>query len=370
MTHWCRVAWLGVVMVAACSKRGDGPGTAPPQSFDAAMAVVCASDEEIGIAAVAPAERAAARSRWIDTRLTSVEVRGLFARLGDLTAAARGQELATWAGRAGLSRCMGMSLAQLAGSAGVPAEVALAALAGPGTEAVAGAGVLVIVTADAIVVDGEPVVALRDFAADDAALKGGARGLELTRLAQVAAALAQAAGADEPVRLALHPQTPYRLVIQVMFSLKIGGVTGFGLLGRVDGVVAAVPVALPARQPPADPSQPVPAAEPPISMVVSLTARELAVWSISGVEGTLTRPALTRPLVDDGFDLTALRGALVDVVRRRWPDGARAPDDEHIVIMADAALPVRQVLPVLAAVRPSPGEAGLFPALLLSSGFE
>ena len=121
----------------------------------------------------------------------------------------------------------------------------------------------------------------------------------------------------------------------------------------------------PARAPttPIDTRPLEPPDQQPLQLVVSVTPHELAVWSISGLEGTLASPKL-RVAIDDPEALAKLAAAVAEIAERRWRGTSRDAASRQVVLMADNAIPMQRVVEIMAAVRPA------FPDLLLSTGLQ
>ena len=109
---------------------------------------------------------------------------------------------------------------------------------------------------------------------------------------------------------------------------------------------------------PADPDQ-------PVKLVVAITKTEVILWSISGLEGTLTQPKLRVPL--DGA-AAPVRKALEDIVAHRWTGRERT--EMSIIIMAEGDTPMQRVAEMVGAVRANTDGKPLFPDLTFSTGFE
>jgi biopolymer transport protein ExbD len=107
----------------------------------------------------------------------------------------------------------------------------------------------------------------------------------------------------------------------------------------------------------------------PIMLAVSVTATELILWSITGLEGTLGSPKLRVPRAS-ATAVADLSRALDEIVQRRW-DGKNRPETSHgIIVQADGATTMQAVSEILAAVRATPDGKVLFRDILLSIGFE
>lgn len=149
--------------------------------------------------------------------------------------------------------------------------------------------------------------------------------------------------------------------------------------------------------------------EQPLQLVVSITPTEIRLWSISGLEGTLTEPKARiakRPAgAEEAYDYMALNKALKEIVERRWPDAdaARPGDDldtdgnkvvteeeyaaakrpfktRQLILQADAKTPYETVIAVMDYTReviptdpqnPGPdAHQDLFPNIHFSTGFQ
>lgn len=107
---------------------------------------------------------------------------------------------------------------------------------------------------------------------------------------------------------------------------------------------------------------------PKLGMVVSVTRTDVIVWSLSGRESSLKEPHTRIPL--DAKAAAELSAVLEEIVKRRWAGKTRHLQDTDIVFMADRGTPMQTVVELLGAVRASPAGTELFPAVLLSAGFE
>jgi hypothetical protein len=118
----------------------------------------------------------------------------------------------------------------------------------------------------------------------------------------------------------------------------------------------------------AAPSAPAPA-EPPVDMVLSFAGPDLLVWSLSGQEGTLATPRAVLPVDADGAWVERVRGALGEVVQRRWAGRTRPVDQTAIVIMVDPPSTAGALVAAIAAVRSDASGRPLFPDVRLSPSF-
>jgi biopolymer transport protein ExbD len=105
-----------------------------------------------------------------------------------------------------------------------------------------------------------------------------------------------------------------------------------------------------------DPRDDKPMPELPLGMIVSVTKTDILVWSISQREGTLTEPRAK-------FVLTSPTAA-ADLAKVLAPIATQHPNDKTLILQADGAIPLQQVVEMLAAIKP------VFPDVVFSSGFE
>ncbi len=348
-----------VVLVAACGNGGGGG-----QSLRVGMEILCASDEEAGVENVAPAERHAAKSKWIDARLKNREVRDVFARIGDLPPAARAQVLVTLVARAKLDRCDGLT----PGGGALPPGLKLPELGAAASGAVPlddGAPMYTIVVSDtAVVIEGNAVVALENGDVPAFEREGGARGLMIPKVREMARALVAATPpAGRPLvgaRLLVRPDAPYELFMQLIMSVKAAGLKRYDIVARRDGAAVAVPIELPDM--PSRVSANDLGRAPELGMIVAVTRDKMLVFSMSGVEGTIQSPKLTTAGVA-AADIARVQETLAEI-------HARHGDERRIVVMFDAAIPMQLVTETLAAVRAKPDGGPLFTDVMLGAGFE
>lgn len=125
--------------------------------------------------------------------------------------------------------------------------------------------------------------------------------------------------------------------------------------------------------------------EQPLKLVVSITRDRMMLWSISGLEGTLTAPKATFPRTGrdgeqcDGpymcesnfcrdttqrcepsphkdvplpvFDYRALSNSLFEIANRRYAGKQRKADTYQIILMADGQIPYNTIASVMSAMR-------------------
>lgn len=107
----------------------------------------------------------------------------------------------------------------------------------------------------------------------------------------------------------------------------------------------------------------------PLKLVVSVTDKQVLLWSISGLEGTLKEPKLAYPL---GGTTTwrTLQDELRKIVKQRWDGRDRPPESREIIVMVKGETPLQTVAELMFAVRQTPDRVWLFPEIQLSMGFE
>ncbi len=309
------------------------------QSYAAAMKMLCDAHPE---------------PNYLTSHLINVEVVQMLGALGNANPAERRHILDEAVAKGGLTKCALFELATptLAGRAPVVADHGLVELGEQPT---------VIVTPTGIVVEGKPIASVVNGDVDPAEKEGGAQGIAIVRLKKFLTALAQELAArSQPagkLTLIVEPATPYRLLIEVMFSAKQAGFREFALAVTANQAIKAIPLVLPDKPGPQDKG---------VRPVVAITKDKLMLWSLSGKEGTLQKPKLVVAL-DRASDV---QQALAEIVARRWPSGTRGADEHHLLLMADGALPMQALADVMVAVRTGNDGKELFNDLWLSSGFE
>ncbi|NVB83475.1 MAG: hypothetical protein HOV81_34195 [Kofleriaceae bacterium] len=153
-------------------------------------------------------------------------------------------------------------------------------------------------------------------------------------------------------------------------------------------IFTQIDTSLPDKAPPQVSTQPTPNQNPdeqPLKLVVSVTRDRMMLWSISGLEGTLSAPKATFPRTGkdgdscDGnymcesnfclnttqkcapsphkelplpvFDYRGLSNALFEIANRRYAGKQRKADTYQVILMADGAIPYNTVASVMAAMR-------------------
>lgn len=295
------------------------------QSFADAMTMVCSGSHD-------PA--------WFKSHLLNAEVIRLVGALGDVNPAERAPRMREAIARAGLTKCPAFETEQVT-ALDVPTVAADAALVDLDTSPTA------VVTPQVIVVEGKPLVAIANGDVDASEKEGGAMGIKIVRVANFAAALAaELTKQGKPPRgmtLVVTPATPYRLLTEVMYSVRSACAGTFFLAVKTGTAIKAIPIDMPTKV----------EKTVGLGMAVAITRDRISVWSLSGQEGTLKQPKqeLAR---DHVADLAPVLAAIA----------AKHPDDHAILVIADAETPTQVIATVLAAARPA------FPTIHLGSGFE
>jgi len=219
---------------------------------------------------------------------------------------------------------------------------------------------VIVATKTGIVIEGKTIAAIANGAVDPAEKEGGSLGIKIVRVSNFMKALADlSTKRGKPISgvlLVLDPQTPYRLAVEIVFSIKQAGIRNFALVAKTSAGLGKVAITLPDKQ-----TKPDKAVKP----VVSITKDQILLWSISGLEGTLKTPKLTLAR----GDADKLTPALTDIVKRRFK-GKRDAADRQVMVQADGAVPIQWVISAIVAVRTAADGSELFPDVLLSSGFE
>lgn len=350
---------VAFVLVAACGKGGGGQG------LREGMEVLCASDEEAGVENLAPADRQAAKSKWIDARLKNREVRDVFERIGDLPPAERAQLVVTLLDKAKLDRCDGLAVG---GGGGLPLDAQVPVLGAATTGSVplddAAPMFTVVATDAAVIIEGNAVVPVENGEVPAFEREGGARGLMIPKVREMAKALVAATPPGgrplEGARLLLAPASTYQVLLQVMSSIKAAGVKRFDIVARREGKAVVVPIELPDR--PTSASADDLAAKPALGLIVAVSKDRMIVFSTSGVEGTIQAPKVSASGVSSA-EVARVQAALTEIHTRHT-------DERRIIVMFDPATPMQLVTETIAAVRATPDGGPLFTDVMLSAGFE
>jgi len=98
--------------------------------------------------------------------------------------------------------------------------------------------------------------------------------------------------------------------------------------------------------------------EQSLQIIVSITKTHIALWSVSGLEGTLKDPKVTASLLapvkasdPPTFDYPKLNAALLEIATRRWAGKLRPTSTYEILLQADGDIPYETVIAVMDNVR-------------------
>jgi len=178
-----------------------------------------------------------------------------------------------------------------------------------------------------------------------------------------------------PIVVAVDRRVTCRALGQMLLVL---GDHEYRLLARRGASIVLAPVRVPSMRPIAigpsgvsadgsarllklDHGRPVGGSEP-LSLVVMMTDRELALSSFSGLEGTAQQPKLRA----SRQELGALTAAVAEIVKRRFGASPRDHADELIRIMVPANATVGDAMPVIGATLRGADGSELFGSALLS----
>ncbi|HTL36386.1 MAG TPA: hypothetical protein VL326_24805 [Kofleriaceae bacterium] len=219
-----------------------------------------------------------------------------------------------------------------------------AQVSGLGVVPAAQLGPKLVLSKDAISLDGEPLIAITEDGV-----------LDPERLETLTRQLEQKATSDAPIGLTLDATVPVRRVSILLDVLKRGGFRNIALL--LGSGSSMIPMEL------VD-SQELTAST--LRPVVTVKSNYVSLWSESGEEGTMTKPKLAYVLQTPP-DFAPVTRALADIVERRWPSGRRDAADKMIILEIEGTKPAQVLLQVAAAVR-TDGSLELFPGIYLSAG--
>jgi len=308
------------------------------------------------------------QQEWFDTKVSNAKSRKLFEKLGLLEKYRWPREISEAAKEAGLDECaFATSLGPI-----IPSQATLVSsqhLAGVDDQPI------VAITADAISVDGKAIVQVRKGSVDPLELEGGALGIKIMRLSQYSFPNAAPqehqvrtfqVGGESPlgINIFAEPETPYRLLFQAIASLRSAtpAYRRFSLLvASKEGTLGSLPIVLPEHSAYGEGPE-----TEPVMLIVTLTKERLLLWSVSGLEGTLEKPAFVMerdPANSDEYDFAKLSAVLAEIVERRWPNGGRTPEDFELLIMANGDAPYRTIAELVSVTQTTPSGEPYFTPL-------
>jgi hypothetical protein len=219
----------------------------------------------------------------------------------------------------------------------------LAEVTGAGVVPVTKLGAKIVVSKDAILLEGERVVEI----AEDGVV-------DRSRLETLTHRLETKASDDAPLAVTLDATLPVRRVSIILDAL---GKAGFRNLALLTGTgTTMIPIEL------MDSSEVNTGSG--LRPVVTLGKNYVSVWSVSGEEGTRAKPKLAYDLKGPP-DFAPVTRALADVVQTHWPSGKRSAQELNILLQVDGDRSAQDLLQLAAAVR-TDGAQVLFPGIFLA----
>jgi biopolymer transport protein TolR len=136
-----------------------------------------------------------------------------------------------------------------------------------------------------------------------------------------------------------------------------------------------------------------PTDEPPVQLVAAVTKKEIQLFSLSGLEGTVTVPKLRLPAQNGTYPYGKITEAAQEIVKRRWAnkppmstvggkpecvlegkqvalDQCRPDKATEIFLIVDGDVRYEVVIATMDALREAPDGTALFPAVIFSSGIQ
>ena len=169
---------------------------------------------------------------------------------------------------------------------------------------------------------------------------------------------------------------PYLDIVTNLMLFLLASVSAGMILGQIN-------TTLPDRAQASSAQQPTPSDAPPLQMVASVTSKEIILWSVTGLEGTLTAPKARFPRIgQDGsqcdggymcesnkcdaktqkcvasnqprqwvYDYRALNKTLFDIANQHYSNKVRKKETYRSVLMPDAAAPYGTLIATMSALR-------------------
>ena len=222
-----------------------------------------------------------------------------------------------------------------------PVEVPI--VAGAGYDALDVNRLSLVATRSSIIIDGQPIT--RTNAANE---------LVIPQLKHVLEQRLDARAKPE-LTMFLDKATPYRSLIEIVFTAREAGIKEFYLATQTTRGAVAAKLTMPRSDELAGAATP--------GMMVSVLEHEILIWSRSGLEGSLAKPKHVIPLGPDA--LHELTAALSNIAQRWWPAERHDPS-RVIALQADANVPAQTIAHVIGAVRATADGGVLFPNVALA----
>ena len=138
---------------------------------------------------------------------------------------------------------------------------------------------------------------------------------------------------------------PYLDIVTNLLLFALVSVAASFIVGEINTTLPNV------RPPSADLKPPDPQKEPNeerLQLIVSATPTGMTVWSLTGLEGTISEPKAqipvlaTEPVIQ--YDYAKLNDTLYEIASRRWKDSLRAMQTYEVILQADASTPYETII--------------------------
>ena len=181
---------------------------------------------------------------------------------------------------------------------------------------------------------------------------------------------------------------PYLDIITNVVLFLLASVTTGLVLGTVNSSLPEFSAAAASAEAAANPTD-----EPPIQLVVAVTKKEIQLFSLSGLEGTVQAPKLKLTAQNGTYPYGKLTEIARDIVKRRWgdkspmssvggkaeclkdgkavaPDQCRPDKATEVFLVVDGDVRYEVVISAMDALREAPDGTVLFPGVIFSSGIQ
>jgi len=145
---------------------------------------------------------------------------------------------------------------------------------------------------------------------------------------------------------------PYLDIVTNLMLFLLASISAGFILGQIN---TTLPDHVPASA--VKPTDPKKKPEEQLQIVVSVTKKNIILWSISGLEGTLPEPKAAIPRLParrgeaPKYEYWRLNSALVEIASRRWKGRLRPCDTYEIILQADGEIPYETVIDVMDTMR-------------------
>lgn len=181
---------------------------------------------------------------------------------------------------------------------------------------------------------------------------------------------------------------PYLDIITNVVLFLLASVTTGLVLGTVNSSLPEFSAAAASAEAAANPTD-----EPPIQLVVAVTKKEIQLFSLSGLEGTVQAPKLKLASQNGTYPYGKLTEIARDIVKRRWgdkppmssvggkpeclkdakpvaADQCRPEKATEVYLIVDGDVRYEVVISAMDALREAPDGTVLFPGVIFSSGIQ